>query len=131
MYSIGEASRLSGVNIETIRYYEREGILPAPERTASGRRVYDANGLSRLSFVKTCRDLGFAMNDTKTLLSLATAGGVNCGEAKPVAVAHLAAVTQKIEELVRLRDALVDLVGACGDPASECPMLKVFFEAKH
>lgn len=117
------------MNIETIRYYEREGILPAPERTASGRRAYDGDGLSRLRFVKKCRDLGFAMSDARTLLALATVGGMNCGEAKPVAEAHLGAVASKIAELERLRDALAELVGDCGDPASECPMLKVFFEA--
>ncbi|MBO6718323.1 MAG: helix-turn-helix domain-containing protein [Rhizobiaceae bacterium] len=125
MYSIGEVSKRSGVNIETIRYYEREGIVPGPDRLANGRRTYDDKGLAALRFVKKCRDLGFTMHDAKALLSLATDSGMNCGQVRPIAEAHLAIVVRKMEELARLRDALTRMVAECGDPASECPILNV------
>ncbi|MBO6538331.1 MAG: helix-turn-helix domain-containing protein [Rhizobiaceae bacterium] len=128
MYSIGQVSARSGVNIETIRYYERKGILPAPARTQSGRRQYDRDDLSRLRFVRKCRDLGFSMSDAKALLGLAISGGMNCGEAKPIAQAHLDAVVKKMAELARLREALRSLVDACREPSSECPMLGLIFE---
>lgn len=125
MYSIGEVSRRSGVNIETIRYYEREGIVPVPDRMANGRRTYDDDGLAALRFVKKCRDLGFTMHDAKVLLSLATGSGRNCGEVRPIAEAHLAIVAGKLAELTRLHEALARMVAECGDPASECPILNV------
>ena len=68
MLPIGDAARQSGVTIETIRYYEREGVVPPPDRSASGRRLYDAAGIARLRFIKRCRDLGFSLSVTKTLL---------------------------------------------------------------
>ena len=129
MYSIGEVSTRSGVNIETIRYYERQGILPAPERSESGRRQYDADGLSRLRFVKKCRDLGFSMVDAKALLGLAGNDRPSCGEAKPIAMAHLEAIDAKMKELSRLHDALEQMVSMCGDLQAPCPMLQVLFEA--
>lgn len=125
MYSIGEVSSRSGVNIETIRYYEREGIVPVPDRMANGRRIYDDSGLAALRFVKKCRDLGFTMHDAKALLSLATASGMSCGEVRPIAEAHLAIVAGKLAELTRLHEALTRMVAQCGDPASECPILNV------
>lgn len=70
MHTIGIAAKLSGVNIETIRYYKRGGVVPNPERTASGRRVYDKESVSRLRFVKRCRELGFPIPEIKSLLAL-------------------------------------------------------------
>ena len=128
MYSIGEASRLSGVHAETIRYYEREGILPAPPRSASGRRLYGSGDLSGLRFVKICRELGFAMSDIKALLHLASVGSMKCGEARPIAEARLEEIARKMDELARMRDALKQLIDQCGDPDSQCPMLRVFFQ---
>ena len=128
MHSIGEVSRRSGVHIETIRYYERQGILPAPARTRTGRRVYDSEGLKRLRFVRKCRDLGFSMSDARALLHLATAGSLNCGEAKPIAEMHVATVEARIGELERLRAALVELIGQCRDPDADCPILQAFLD---
>src|SRR3546814_10034854 len=68
MHSIGEAARQSGVTVETIRYYERERIVPPPDRSASGRRLYDPAGIMRLRFVRRCRDLGLSIADIRTLL---------------------------------------------------------------
>lgn len=126
MLSIGEASRQSGVKIETIRYYEREGILPPPPRTASGRRLYDADGLARLVFIKRCRDLGFSIPDARALMSLATDGNNSCENVKPIAQSHLAKVEDKLAELVQLRNSLSSLISLCGDSTSVCPMLEVF-----
>src|SRR3546814_14180805 len=76
MHSIGEAARQSGVTVETIRYYERERIVPPPDRSASGRRLYDPAGIMRLRFVRRCRDLGLSIADIRTLLVFCEEGGM-------------------------------------------------------
>ncbi|MCD9150154.1 MerR family transcriptional regulator [Pseudophaeobacter flagellatus] len=74
MIAIGEASRQSGIGIETIRYYEREGIVPKPERAANNRRLYSVHDVGRLRLLKKCRDLGFPLADAKTLIDLSEGG---------------------------------------------------------
>ncbi|CAN0602133.1 unnamed protein product, partial [Ectocarpus sp. 12 AP-2014] len=83
-WPIGKASELSGVGIETIRYYEREGITPRPARTAAGRRDYDTHIVSRLRFVKRCRELGFSISDIRTLLDLSHSDTPTCDEARKI-----------------------------------------------
>jgi MerR family mercuric resistance operon transcriptional regulator len=84
MFAIGEASRQSGVGIETIRYYEREGIVPKAERTASGRRVYCRDAIARLRFIRRCRDHGFSIADSRTLMALRKDNDTACAEAMEV-----------------------------------------------
>ncbi len=127
MHSIGEASRRSGVHIETIRYYEREGILPPAERTASGRRLYDPQAIARLHFVRRCRDLGFPMADMRSLLEL-TESATPCAEAKGIAESNLATVRGKIDELQALERALTKLIAQCDDQGASCAMLNVLME---
>ena len=79
---IGELSRLSGVNIETIRYYERIRMLPPPPRTASGRRVYGVTELRMLAFIRRSRELGFSLNEIRALLRLGAPGMASCREVK-------------------------------------------------
>ncbi len=124
MFPIGQASVQSGVNVETIRYYEREGIVAKPGRSAAGRRLYTPDEIARLRFVKRCRDLGFPMSIIQTLLSLTSDQGRSCGEVKLMAEDHLVAINAKIENLARLRDALQGLSNSCDDGASSCPMLE-------
>ena len=124
MFPIGRASVQSGVNVETIRYYEREGIVAKPGRSAAGRRLYTPDEIARLRFVKRCRDLGFPMSIIQTLLSLTSDQGRSCGEVKLMAQDHLAAINAKIENLARLRDALQGLSNSCDDGTSSCPMLE-------
>ncbi len=124
MFPIGRASVQSGVNVETIRYYEREGIVAKPGRSAAGRRLYTPDEIARLRFVKRCRDLGFPMSIIQTLLSLTSDQGRSCGEVKLMAEDHLVAINAKIENLARLRDALQGLSNSCDDGTSSCPMLE-------
>jgi len=124
---IGEAAKRSGVAIETIRYYEREGIVPAAERSANGRRRYTTEAIARLRFVKRCRDLGFSISEVKALLSLSSDDGTNCAKVKGIGEDHLDAVRGKIGDLQRLEEALVELLSHCEAGRTDCPMLKELF----
>lgn len=123
MFLIGEASRQSGVGIETIRYYEREGIVGRPGRAANGRRLYTPADIGVLRFVRRCRDLGFTLADTKALLDLSRAPGSDCAAARDLAERQLGRVREKIAELARLESALHELTVNCADGRLECPML--------
>ena len=127
MHTIGAAAKLSGVNIETIRYYEREGVVPKAERTASGRRVYDDDQVSRLRFVKRCRELGFPIPEVKSLLALTRGAPSSCSEAREIGETHLLSVRERIADLQRMERALADLVQLCGTGKRECPMLRRLF----
>jgi MerR family mercuric resistance operon transcriptional regulator len=126
--TIGEAARLSGINIETIRYYEREGIVPAPDRTAGGRRVYRTDQIQTLLFVKRCRDLGFPLSDVRAMLALRTADNDQCDEVRSISERHIANVRDKISDLQRLEQALVELVAECKEGRTDCPALKELFK---
>ena len=123
MHPIGAASAMSGVNIETIRYYEREGIVPPAARTPSGRRVYGDADIARLRFVKRCRDLGFPIPDIRTLFGLSAGSDAPCADAKALGERHLRGVRQKLEDLGRLERALAELVERCDASRADCPML--------
>jgi MerR family mercuric resistance operon transcriptional regulator len=129
-FAIGDVSRLTGVNIETIRYYERIGMLPAPPRTASGRRVYGADERRILAFIRRGRELGFSLPEIRALLDLGAPGEASCGEVRDIASAHLAGVRSKIVDLLRLEAILADAVAQCtGDTAPVCPVLDVLADA--
>src|SRR5947208_16646587 len=99
-FSIGELSKHSGVNIETIRYYERIKMLPAPPRTASGRRVYGPAETRSLAFIRRSRELGFTLEEIRVLLALPTDDGKHhCAEVRQLAASHLAHVSAKTADL--------------------------------
>lgn len=123
MVAIGEASRLSGVSIETIRYYERAGIISKAGRTASGRRAYTDAEISELRFIKRCRDLGFSIQDSVALRSLANEPTGACETVEELGRKHLADVQTKLAELRQLERALVELVANCAKGRRDCPML--------
>jgi MerR family mercuric resistance operon transcriptional regulator len=127
MYPIGEAARRSGVAIETIRYYEREGVVPLPDRAASGRRLYDKAGIARLRFVKRCRDLGFSIEDVRALLALSKPDSKACSDVKRIGERHLHDVRDKIADLTRLEAALTELVAECEQGKRQCPVLRQLF----
>lgn len=127
MHSIGTASKQSGVNIETIRYYERENVLPDAERTASGRRVYTDKDIARMRFIKRCRQLGFSIADIRTLLALSDEEEKSCGTIKAIGEGQLAQVREKINDLRDIEKALIELTVNCGDGQSHCPALKQLF----
>ncbi len=123
MFAIGEASRQSGVGIETIRYYEREGIAPKPARAPNNRRMYSADDIGRLRFLKKCRDLGFSLADAKTLLNLSEGDAEDCQSVKQLAELHVFNVRARVDEHRRLEAALVELTANCDSGNVSCPML--------
>ncbi|GGH26507.1 MerR family transcriptional regulator, mercuric resistance operon regulatory protein [Cribrihabitans marinus] len=123
MIAIGEASRQSGVGIETIRYYEREGIVPEPERAANNRRLYSAQDVGRLRFLKRCRDLGFPLADARTLLALSESRSADCQSVRKLAEDHIRSVRRKIDALTKLNAALAELTANCATGTVDCPML--------
>ena len=124
-FLIGELSRLTGVHIETIRYYERITMLPAPPRTEGGRRVYGPVQVQTLKFIRRSRELGFTLDEIRNLLGMAE-GGHACGEVKAAAVAHLKDIRRKIADLRRMERTLAKTADLCeGGDATHCPILEV------
>ncbi len=112
--TIGNLARQTGVKVETIRYYERIGLLPRPARTASGNyRSYSHAQLNRISFVRRARDLGFTLDQIRALLALADQRGHDCADVDAIARAHLGEVERKIADLTALRRQLRELIGSC------------------
>lgn len=125
--TIGVLSREAGVKVETIRYYERIGLLPAPARTEGGHRLYDEDQVRRLIFIRRGRELGFSLEDLKTLLRLVD-GGYTCREVRAIALAHLDEVRQKIADLNRLEETLETTAARCtGDIVPDCPVIDALF----
>ena len=127
---IGSLSRTTSCNIETIRYYEKIGLMPAPGRSAGGHRAYDNDHTQRLSFIVRSRRLGFTTNEIRRLLSLADASTPHCAEVQAVTEAHLAEVRDKIADLRKLERRLVQMVRSCGAAQeSGCPVIDELFTA--
>ena len=123
--TISPLARQAGVGIDTVRYYERMGLLPEPPRRASGYRVYPADTLQRLQFIRRAKNLGFSLEEIKELLELSHRSGDGVGAVKATAAAKLKDVEERIVELERMRDGLRQLVDACpghGAP-QDCPIL--------
>ena len=125
---IGEISRRTGVNIETIRYYERIEVMPKPKRNEGGQRLYNELQLNRLAFIKRSRDLGFSLKEVSALLTLIDSGKMTCGEVHAMTIEHLRDVRCKIADLRKLERALKELAAQCslGD-VSDCPIVETLF----
>ena len=124
--SIGELSKNTGVNIETIRYYERIKMLPAPPRAANGRRLYGPAETRTLAFIRRSRDLGFTLEEVRALLALGGPDRAPCAEVHKIASAHLASVRNKLSDLVKLESILAETVARCSDGATpDCPVLNI------
>ena len=124
--TVGKLADHGGVNVQTIRYYERRGLLPKPVRSPSGYRTYSAEALRRLRFIRRAQVLGFSLAEIEELLSLRVQPGMTCGDIRRRAREKIRAVNEKIAELQRIRDALSTLASACHGtgPTSECPILE-------
>jgi MerR family copper efflux transcriptional regulator len=123
--NIGQAAKSSGLSAKMIRYYESTGLLQAATRTDSGYRVYSANDLHTLAFIKRSRDLGFSLEEVGKLLTLWQDRGRASADVKALAHKHIVELNQKIAELAGLRDTLQDLVEHCkGNDRPDCPILK-------
>ena len=124
----GVVSKLTGCNLETIRYYEQIGLMPPPPRSAGGHRLYDDNLLRRLNFIRRCRELGFSLEEIRGLLALVDGGTYTCGEVKDMTVDHLRSVRSKIADLKVLVKTLKEMVSKCvGDEVPECPVIDALF----
>lgn len=111
--AIGKLARATGTKSETIRYYERIGLLPAPARTASNYRSYGAGELARLSFIRRARGLGFSIEQVSALLDLADRRDRSCDAVDALAKEHLSTIDAKIADLAALRAELADLIAQC------------------
>jgi len=128
-YSIGQLGDRAGVNLETVRYYERVGLMPKPPRTAGGHRVYYGTHLRRLGFIRRSRELGFSLQEVRVLLGLVDGGDYTCAEVRDLTLAHLADVRRKIADLKRLQRSLQGMAERCiGDRVPDCPIIDVLWK---
>jgi MerR family transcriptional regulator, mercuric resistance operon regulatory protein len=123
---IGELSRLTGVNIETIRYYEKIKMLRPPPRTEGGRRVYGATETRVLAFIRRARELGFRLDDIRTLLALGAPAKASCADVREIALHHLDDIRAKIADLRKLERLLAKTIAQCsGSRVPECPVVDI------
>jgi MerR family copper efflux transcriptional regulator len=124
-FSIGQVARRAGVGVETVRFYEREGLLEEPPRRASGYRQYSEQVIKRIQFIKRAQKLGFSLKEITEFLLLRVDGQTSCEEVKQLTEVKVAEVERKVIELQRMRHALLQVAALCtGEgPASACPML--------
>jgi MerR family copper efflux transcriptional regulator len=122
---IGEVAERGGVNLQTIRYYEREGLLPEPPRLASGYRMFPEDAVRRVRFIKHAQELGFSLSEIKELLSLRLDGRGDSAEVRRLSQAKIAAIEEKIRTLKKMKRVLSELTERCSGcgPTSECPIL--------
>lgn len=129
-YAIGAVSKQTGCHIETIRYYERIGLLPAPTRRPSGYRRYDLAHLKRLSFVRRARDLGFTLDEVRRLLRLADRRERSCAQVRDLATAHLRDVQARIKDLRAMEKILKAMIAQCADGTlPDCPLIEALSSA--
>jgi MerR family transcriptional regulator, mercuric resistance operon regulatory protein len=120
-----ELARQAGCNLETIRYYEKIGLLPEPPRTGGGYRAYDQSHRQRLQFILRARELGFSIEEIRGLLGLVDGGDYTCGEIREITLHHLADVKAKIADLRRLERTLTRISSQChGENKPECPIVE-------
>ncbi|MBI4237542.1 MAG: heavy metal-responsive transcriptional regulator [Deltaproteobacteria bacterium] len=126
IFTIGKVARLTAVGIETIRFYEREGLIPEPPRRESGYRQYPPATIDRVRFIKRAKDLGFTLAEIKELLDLSVGPQATCADVKRKANEKIKEVDAKIADLKRIRQALNRLTDQCRGkgPVSECPILE-------
>ena len=123
-------ARATGCNLETIRYYEKIGIMPDPPRSTKGYRSYDDAHVRRLKFVMRSRDLGFSLEEVRGLLGLVDDQSRTCAEVQIIAEEHLTDVRAKIADLQRIEHVLSDTVARCtGDAVPECAVIDALLDA--
>lgn len=123
--TIGQMAKATGTAVETVRYYEKIGLLPKAARTAGNYRSYGNSEVARLSFIRRARDLGFSLDQVRTLLSLADDHDRPCGEVDGLARQHLDDVDEKISDLTALRNELSNLIDQCGrGTVADCRILE-------
>lgn len=123
-FTIGELSKRADVIIETIRYYEKIGLMPDPPRSSGGFRMYSDTHLQRLAFIRRCRELGFSQPEVRKLLTLVDDHNYTCDEVREMTERQLGSVRSKIRDLQNLEKALSEMVSECkGGDVPDCPII--------
>lgn len=130
---IGELGQAAGVDVETVRFYEKSGLLPAPARSQNGYRAYSQMHLERLAFIRHCRALDISLNEVKRLLEFVEQPSADCGDIDLLIETQLTKVRARLKSLKALEKQLVSLKGRCGDShtAGECGILQELVAAAH
>jgi MerR family mercuric resistance operon transcriptional regulator len=125
---IGVLAGQSGVKIETIRWYEKIGVMPKPPRSAGGYRLYSAEHLKRLTFIRRGRELGFSLDELRELIRLVDGHAFTCAQVKALMLEHVADIRRKIADLQRLARVMKDISSRCaGNDVPECPIIDALF----
>lgn len=126
MLTIGQVAKQTGVTVEAVRFYEKQGLIEVPQRTESGYRQYPPDTLARVRFIQNAKDVGFTLKDIAELLALRQEPGTSCNDIKLQATRKIEEVDQKLRDLRRIRNALAGLIEKCnaGGPVSQCPILE-------
>lgn len=131
VYSVGELAAAGGCKVETVRYYEKIGLMPEPPRTEGGHRLYFLDLLKRLTFIRRSRELGFPIEQIRELLRFVDEPGHTCSEVKDMAMQQARTIQEKINDLKRLQKALNDMAIRCkgkGYALEDCPIIDALFE---
>lgn len=125
MLNIGEIARQGGVSVETMRYYEQQGLIPTPDRDTNGYRRYSPDAVRQIQFIKRAQDVGFTLKDIGDLLTLKADPGASCCDVRERARGKLTEIDEKLAVLLRMRDVLATWTDACPSegPVSACPIL--------
>jgi Hg(II)-responsive transcriptional regulator len=125
-FTIGDLARQANVHVETLRYYERRGLIPKPDRTVSNYRVYSSENLRRVKFIKQAQGLGFSLKEIKRLLALRATPRARCADVRTYAAHKIEDIDEKIRSLARMRKTLEKLITECSGagPATQCPILE-------
>ncbi len=128
--TIGQVARRAGIGLETVRFYERQGLIDEPPRKESGYRQYPEQVIERLRFIRRAKELGFSLKEISDLLALRVDATTTCADVKNRAEAKITDIQEKIRDLQRMKRALDKLTAACRGqgPTSECPILEALEE---
>ena len=131
--TVGKLAKLGDIGVETVRYYEKRGLLPKPERLPSGYRIYSEETINRVRFIKRAQELGFTLEEISELLALTENPDTDCADIRNHAQDKITEIKAKMKDLKRMQDGLAELAGYCpgkGKPLSECSILKHFYGRK-
>ena len=130
-FTIGVLSKGTGCKIETIRYYERIGLLPEPPRSQGGHRLYEEEHLKRLTFIRRCRELGFTLEEVRSFLGMVDGRNYTCADVKVLTLNHAGEVKRKIADLRRLEKVLRGMAEQCdGGEVPECPIIDALYQER-
>ncbi|HEV2364596.1 MAG TPA: helix-turn-helix domain-containing protein [Caulobacteraceae bacterium] len=127
--TIGALAERSGVNIETIRFYEKIGVMPKPRRSDGGYRLYTLEHLKQLNFIRRGRELGFGLDELRGLLRLVDGRAYTCAEVRSLMLEHVADIRRKVADLRRLERVMKDISSRCsGEQVPDCPIVDALFQ---